>query len=198
MRRIWLDFGRRFGAPWVPWGRHVDPWGRHVDPTGAILAPSASLFGVFLATSVLNHVFSAFRCRNGAEMRIFGTCRCGLYIVNNGSERMSALFGPASRLWHPMAPFWSHFGMLWGSFGVHFAALGCLLGFWAAMFAVGWLSFWSAGFGLDFGCGGGGRRWRVPGSGSLVAGMCFLIFGVRTEVSLQSGAFSGVPGYLVR
>ena len=128
------------------------------------------------------------------KIMISGDARCGLYIVNNRSERMSALFGPDSRLWHPMAPFWSHFGRLLGSFGPHFAALGGLLAFLAAMFELCWCSCCSAGFGLDFGCGG----WRSHYRGSVVAGMCFLIFEVRTEVSLQSGAFSGFPGYLLR
>ena len=34
----------------------------------------------------------------GRKVRIFGGARGGLYIVNNGSDRMSALFGPE---WSP-------------------------------------------------------------------------------------------------
>ena len=59
------------------------------------------------------------------KIMISGDARCGLYIVNNRSERMSALFGPDSRRWHPVAPFWSHFGRLLGGCGHH---LGSILG----------------------------------------------------------------------
>ena len=44
----------------------------------------------------------------------------------------------------------------------------------------------------------------VPAGGAttdverLVPGMCFLTFGLKTELSLQRGAFSGFPEYLLR
>ena len=40
--------------------------------------------------------------------------------------------------------------------------------------------------------GRGHRRWaRLPG-------MCLLTFGLKTELSLERGAFSGFPEYLLR
>jgi hypothetical protein len=55
---------------------------------------------------------------------IFGGARCGFYIVNNGSERMSAHFGPE---WSPdrlgEVPV-LHFGSILEPFGAHFGTLG--------------------------------------------------------------------------
>ena len=55
---------------------------------------------------------------------ISGDARCGLYIVNNGSDRMSALFGPE---WcpdrHGEVPE-LHFGSILGPLGAHFSATG--------------------------------------------------------------------------
>ena len=61
------------------------------------------------------------RCR---KIRISGDARCGLYIVNNGSDRMSALFGPErspDRLGEVPE---LHFGSILGPLGAHFSAAG--------------------------------------------------------------------------
>ena len=60
----------------------------------------------------------------GRKVRIFGGARCGLYIVNNGSDRMSALFGPE---WSPdrlgEVPELD-FGSILEPFGAHFSTSG--------------------------------------------------------------------------
>ncbi len=44
--------------------------------------------------------------------------------------------------------------------------------------------------------GGGGGAATLQGE--WLPGMCFLTFGLKTEVSLERGAFSGFPEYLLR
>ena len=79
-----------------------------------------------------------------------------------------------------LAPFWSPLTPLWTPLGT-LAALAVVLDFW-----------------LDFVCrpglGGGSQplRWKWSPLLRLVT------FGVKTEVSLESGAFSGFPEYLLR
>ena len=55
---------------------------------------------------------------------IFGGARCGFYVVNNGSERMSAHFGPEwspDRLGEVLV---LHFGSISEPFGAHFGTMG--------------------------------------------------------------------------
>ena len=57
------------------------------------------------------------KCR---KMWISGGARCGLYIVNNGSDRMSALFGAErcpDRLGEVLE---LHFGRMLVTFGTYF------------------------------------------------------------------------------
>ncbi len=61
----------------------------------------------------------------GRKVRIFGGARYGLYIVNKGSDRMSALFGPE---WSPdrlgEVPE-LHFGIILESLAAHMTTAGC-------------------------------------------------------------------------
>ncbi len=60
----------------------------------------------------------------GRKVRIFGGARCGLHIVNNGSDRMSALFGPEWSPDHLGEVPELHFGSILEPFGAHFGTAG--------------------------------------------------------------------------
>ena len=97
------------------------------------------------------------------------------------------------------------FGVTLGGF---WEALGSILPPWGAS----WLLFphFSAMFGLQgcscsyvgfcwiLGAGGGVRGGATHCEGSLVTLLRLVTFGMKTEVSLESGAFSGFQGYLFR
>ena len=79
-------FRRRFGGP----GPH---FGARGDPTLAIFRPEGSLLQHRAASKSPRGARLRFTRPRGEKSGHIQACKCGEYIVNNGSDSTSALFG---------------------------------------------------------------------------------------------------------
>ena len=78
MHRFFNDFGLS-GGP-------------HYRRFGAVFGTFSVFFGDWISGYVFLCILDHFLEPGAQKMRISGDVRCGLYIVNNGSDRMSAVF----------------------------------------------------------------------------------------------------------
>jgi len=76
--------------------RFSDAFGRSGGPHSRLFGAVLGTFSGFFRDEICGYTFSpildAFGWPGGQKRRVSGEARCGLYIVNNGSDRMSACF----------------------------------------------------------------------------------------------------------